>query len=141
MNTSTKTTGSNRKASEQIVNWAGVLSAFLLPLLVSADAPAAAPAWKTLQRGVEYAALGDAQSRLHVVRIDPKLAPLQAVMASAVDRKPRTAAAWCRDRKLAVAINLGMYRDDRLTNVGHAHAAGHVNNGHWSEKYKTALAF
>jgi hypothetical protein len=77
---------------------------------------------------------------LHVVRIDPKQAPLLAVMASAGDRKQRTAAAWCRERKLAVAINLGMYRDDKLTNVGHAHAPGHVNNAHWSE-YKSALAF
>jgi len=125
-----------------------VLAAFLLPLLVSAKAPAAGPAWKTLQQGVEYAAIGDAakapgvaDGRIHVVRIDPKQAPLLAVMASAGDRKPRTAAGWCRDRKLAVAINLGMYRDDRLTNVGHAHAPGHVNNAHWSEKYKSALAF
>jgi hypothetical protein len=170
MNTSTKQTRNNRKASGQIVNSAGVLTAFLLPLFVSSTgASAAGPAWKTLQRGVEYATVGD-ESRgepassarrgpsregsgtlpgfpreidepLHVVRIDPKLAPLQAVMASAGDRKPRTAGAWCRERKLAVAINLGMYRDDRLTNVGHAHAASHVNNGHWSEKYKSVLAF
>jgi len=137
-----------RKASAQIVNAparTGLLAALLLPLLASASATAAAPAWKTLQRGVEYAALDagptSADGRIHVVRIDPKQAPLQAVMASAGDRRPRTAAAWCRERKLAVAINLGMYRDDRLTNVGHAHAPGHVNNAHWSEKYKSALAF
>jgi hypothetical protein len=125
-----------------------VLTALLLPLFVTVGPPAAAPAWKTLQRGVEYAAIDDAakaageiDGRMHVVRIDPKTAPLQAVMASAGDRKPRTAAAWCRDRQLAVAINLGMYRDDRLTNVGHAHAPGHVNNARWSGKYKSALAF
>jgi hypothetical protein len=144
MNDSTTKTRNSRKGSRQIVNAA----AFLLPLLVSAGVAAAGPAWKTLQRGVEDATFGDAASaageidgRLHVVRIDPKQAPLQAVMASAVDRKPRTAGAWCRERKLAVAINLGMYRDDRLTNVGHAHAPGHVNNGHWSEKYRSVLAF
>jgi len=138
-----------RKASGQIVKdmaaRAGVLALVLLPLVVPARSSAAAPAWKTLQRGVEYAALDagatPADGRIHVVRIDPKQAPLLAVMASAGDRKPRTAGAWCRERKLAVAINLGMYRDDRLTNVGHAHAPGHVNNPHWSEKYKSALAF
>jgi len=125
-----------------------VLTALLLPLFLTVGSPGATPAWKTLQRGVEYAALGEASKaageidgRMHIVRIDPKTAPLQAVMASAGDRKPRTAADWCRDRKLAVAINLGMYRDDRLTNVGHAHAPGHVNNAHWSEKYKSVLAF
>jgi hypothetical protein len=121
-----------------------MLMAFLLPLLVPAGAPSAAPAWKALQRGVEYAAFDGATAtggRIHVVRIDPKEAQLVAVMASAGDRKPRTAGLWCRERKLAVAINLGMYRDDQLTNVGHAHAPGHVNNRHWSEKYKSALAF
>ena len=75
------------------------------------------------------------------MRLDAKQAPLVAAMASAVDRKPRTAAAWCRERKLAVAINLGMYAEDKLTNVGHAHGPGHVNNAHWSEKYKSVLVF
>jgi len=122
------------------------LTAFLLPLLTVGSAPAAGPAWKTLQRGVEYTAIGDGakaageiDGRLHVVRIDPKQASLTAVMASAGDRKARTAGAWCRERKLAVAINLGMYAQDRLSNVGHAHAPGHVNNAHWSDKYKSAL--
>lgn len=123
-----------------------MLTALLLPLLAASGVPAAGPAWKTIQRGVEYALVDaggktDAAARIHVVRIDPKQAPLTAVMASAVDRKPRTAGAWCREQKLAVAINLGMYRDDRLTNVGHAHAPGHVNNAHWSDKYKSVLAF
>jgi hypothetical protein len=126
-----------------------LLTSVWLPLLAVATTPAVRPAaaigWKTLQRGVEYAVVGagDPPSGpgIHVVRIDPKQAPLTAVMASAGDRKPRTAGAWCRERRLAVAINLGMYRDDRLTNVGHARAAGHVNNARWSQKYKSALAF
>jgi hypothetical protein len=79
--------------------------------------------------------------RIHVVRIDPAHAPLVAAMASAIDRKPRTAGAWCRERGLAVAINLGMYRQDHLTNVGHAHTGGHVNNPGWSKSYKSVLAF
>ena len=122
-----------------------MLTALLLPLLAVSGSPANGPAWRTLQSGVEYGRVelgdGSAGGDIHFVRIDPKKAQLTAVMASAVDRKPRTAGAWCRERKLAVAINLGMYRDDRLTNVGHAHAPGHVNNAHWSEKYKSVLAF
>jgi hypothetical protein len=74
------------------------------------------------------------------VRIDPTRAPLRAVMASAGDGKARTAAAWCRERKLAVAINLGMYREDRRTNVGHAHVPGHVNNARWVATHQSALA-
>jgi Phosphodiester glycosidase len=34
-----------------------------------------------------------------------------------------------------------MYRDDHLTNVGHAHAPGHVNNARWASAYKSALGF
>jgi hypothetical protein len=103
-----------------------------------AGAGSADPAWRALQPGVEYAVVDE----LHVVRIDPAAAPLVAAMASAAaDRRPRTAAEWCRDRHLAVAINLGMYRDDKLTNVGHAHTRAHANNPAWSSDYKSALAF
>jgi hypothetical protein len=111
--------------------------------LSASPAPAAAPyiAWHGLQDGVEYAAIGDAGERLHVVRIDPSRAPLIAVMAKAGDKQPRTAARWCRERGLLAAINLGMYQTDHLSNVGHAHAPGHVNNRHWSSSYKSVLAF
>jgi hypothetical protein len=117
----------------------------LLPLLAAAATPAAGPTWKTVQRGVEYTTVdagpAPADGRIHIVRIDPQQAPLVAVMASAGDGKQRTAGAWCRERKLAVAINLGMYAQDKLSNVGHAHAPGHVNNAHWSDTYKSVLAF
>jgi hypothetical protein len=100
-----------------------------------------------LQPGVDYAVfagkdanLGD-DERIHVVRIDPARAPLVAAMASETDRKARTAGRWCRERGLAAAINLGMYRDDHVTNVGHAHTGRHVNNATWSKSYKSALAF
>jgi hypothetical protein len=111
------------------------------------EADAAEVAWRSLQPGLEYAlfegrAAGlDADESIHVVRIDPARAPIVAAMASAVDRQPRTAGLWCRDRGLAVAINLGMYRQDHLTNVGHAHTDSHVNNAGWSKSYKSALAF
>ncbi len=97
--------------------------------------------WKKLQSGVEYAAIGEAGERLHVVRIEPDRAPLVAVMAKAGDKQPRTTGHWCREHGLVVAINLGMYQTDHLTNVGHAHIPGHVNNGHWASKYQSALAF
>jgi len=97
--------------------------------------------WKTLQPGVEYATVGPAETLMHLVRIDPGKAALQAVMASAGDGRARTAGDWCRERKLAVAINLGMFREDKRTNAGHAHTPGHVNNPRWNAKYNSALAF
>jgi hypothetical protein len=116
-------------------------------LAVPAFAAAPEVAWRSLQSGVEHAVLAGAGAglavgeRLHVVRIDPGRASLVAAMAKAGDKQQRTAAKWCRDRKLAVAINLGMYATDHLTNVGHAHVPGHVNTAHWSSKYKSVLAF
>jgi hypothetical protein len=113
------------------------LAALLLLALPAADHPS----WKPLQPGVEYAAVGPESDRLHLVRIDPTKARLEAIMASAGDGRARTAGDWCRERKLAVAINMGMFRDDKRTNAGHAHAPGHVNNARWNPKYNSALAF
>ena len=41
-------------------------------------------------------------------------------MSGADDGKPRPAGAWCRERQLAVAINMGMYEQDERTNTGYA---------------------
>jgi hypothetical protein len=116
----------------------------LWPLWLALSAPAPSLTWKPLQPGVEYAVAGAVTSagddRLHLVRIDPARAALETVMASAGDGRARTAGEWCRERKLAVAINMGMYRDDKRTNAGHAHMPGHVNNARWGTKYNSALA-
>jgi len=122
--------------SERIACPIGVIA--LLFLLVAAPET---PTWKTLQPGVEYAAVGPEATRLHLVRIDPARAPLEVAMASAGDGRTRTAAEWCRERRLAVAINMGMYRDDKRTNAGHAHTPGHANNPRWNAKYNSVFAF
>jgi len=106
------------------------------------------PVWRDVRPGVEYAVVDPSgptplpiDARIHLVRIDPTRAPLRAVMAGAVDGRPRTAGAWCRDQRLAVAINMGMYRDDHRTNSGYARTPAYVNNPRWTEKFKSALAF
>jgi len=96
-----------------------------------------------LARGVEYAEIHDPAApadTLQVVRVDPAQATLRAVMASARDRRPRTAAAWCEAEHLLAAINLGMYREDHLTNVGYARDGAHVNQPHLTQ-YQSALVF
>ena len=62
-------------------------------------------------------------------------------MAGAGDGRPRTAAEWCRERHLAIAINMGMFQTDRRTNTGYARSPKYLNNRHWAAKYKSALAF
>jgi hypothetical protein len=104
--------------------------------------------WKTLEPGIEYATVAppgptDLQTdpRVHLVRIDPRKRRLEAVMAGGDDGKLRTAGAWCRERHLAVAINLGMYEKDERTNTGYARKDRYMNNGHWGAKYRAALGF
>ena len=104
--------------------------------------------WRSLQPGVEYAIADPHVPRslpidgqIHVVRVDPARAPLQAVMAGATDGRARPAMQWCHEQGLALAINMGMYREDQRTNSGYARAPGYVNNRRWVPKYKTALAF
>ena len=77
--------------------------------------------------------------RIHIVRIDPRKRRLEAVMSGGDDAKLRPAGAWCRERHLAVAINMGMYEQDQRTNTGYARKAAYVNNGHWGAKYRVAL--
>lgn len=120
-----------------------LLGLFLLSLLLPMKG-AAAQEWRSLSKGVEYAELhpdGAPADRFHIVRVDPTHARLRAVMATAGDRRPRTAAAWCAEQHLVAAINLGMFLDDQLSNVGHAEGGGHVNQGRWVKKYQSVLAF
>jgi hypothetical protein len=124
--------------------------AALSRLLLAATEPQAAPhvQWTALEPGIEYAAIEPAgpkelpiDAHLHVVRIDPRKRRLEAVMSGGDDAKTRAAGAWCRERHLAVAINMGMYQQDGRTNTGYARKARYVNNGHWGAKYRAALGF
>jgi hypothetical protein len=116
----------------------------MLVSILAAATLAATPAFKPVQPGVEYAPLPlepGSSSVVHVVRVDPSRARLTARFASAGPSRARTAAAWCEEEGLAVAINLGMYQQDLRSNVGYARANGHVNHGRWVSSYKSALAF
>jgi hypothetical protein len=92
-----------------------------------------------LADGVEYAHFSS--EGMHVVRVDAAKAKLRAVTASGLDRKPRTAGAWCDGEKLVAAINLGMYLEDHLSNVGFAKTGAHLNQKRWHPQYQSVLAF
>jgi len=109
-----------------------------------AHAGAPAPSWRALAAGVDYAAFHDPAAPadvVQVVRVDPTKAALRAVMASAHDRRARTAGTWCDAEHLVAAINLGMYLDDHVTNVGYARAGAHVNQPRTLATYQSALVF
>jgi len=119
----------------------------LIFALAIGNAGASAPtiSWRVLQPGVEYTSIvagkmasGEA-GRLYVVRIDPGRARVTAALASEEHGKRRTAAEWCRDSKLAVAINMGMFQNDGQSNVGYLRHGAHNNNARWND-YNSVLA-
>jgi hypothetical protein len=111
----------------------------LFTLVVAVLAP-----WRALAPGVDYAEFHDpvaTADTVRVVRVDPAKATLRAATASSRDRRPRTAGAWCDQEHLVAAINLGMYLEDHLSNVGYARAGAHVNQPRFHPQYQSALVF
>lgn len=128
------------------------LTACLLFIMFLAGGPVPASAddgvqWRRLQAGMDYAefrieaAAGIGDRTLHVVRVDPRKTKPVAILASEGDKKARTAGRWCEEGKLAVAINLGMFDTDRLTNIGYLRHGLHMNSRSWKSKFKSVLAF
>ncbi len=99
-----------------------------------------------LQPGLELGVFGSptksdrGDSKIRVVRVDPKKFELVLTMASAEDETPRTAKAWAEREGLLAAINASMYQQDHRTSTSLMKAPGHTNNGHLS-KDQDLLAF
>ncbi len=90
-------------------------------------------AWKELAPGVELRMLearapspvGD--SRIAVVRVDPKLWRLEIVgQTETGETAGRSARDWAQTHDLAVAINAGMFGEDYTTHVGYMEIKGRV---------------
>jgi hypothetical protein len=113
----------------------------LLLAAMFATTAAAPPAvsWRALQPGVELAQIERGTGMLYVVRIDPSKARLRLALASEKKSASRTAGEWCRQERLAVAINAGMFQTDQRSNVGYMRDGQHLNNGRWND-YRSVLA-
>lgn len=125
------------------------LSLSALSLLSLSQISSAGPTkleWRNLQPGLELATIDLSaqaplgQRRLIAVRVDPRRAQLTLALATARDKRPRSAGDWCKAAGLAVTINAGMFRDDGLSSVGHLVDGAHVNSSRWVDKYQSALA-
>lgn len=123
------------------------LSAPLLSLLLCASAWSAEQlGWDTLETGLEVgifqapvqSPVGD--SRVRVLRIDPRRFELRLVCASDADSTTRSARQWCAKYGLVAAINPSMYQTDYLSSVSLMVAGSHVNNSRVSAD-KSILAF
>jgi hypothetical protein len=115
---------------------------FLLLLATLFATTAASPpavSWRSLQPGVELAQIERGAGVVYVVRIDPAKARFRLGLASETKSGSRTAGDWCRQEKLAVAINAGMFQTDQLSNVGYLRNGQHLNNRRWND-YCSVLA-
>ncbi len=103
--------------------------------------------WRRLSPGVAYRVFpgfGESEvgpRELHAVRITPRLASPVLRMISRDGGEARTAAVWCRDEGLLVAVNAGMYLTDFRTHVGYLRDGRHVNARKWNRKYRSALVW
>ncbi len=106
--------------------------------ITAALAIAASPAvsWTQLEPGLELceldapvrSAIGD--SRVTIVRIDPRRRPLRLLMASELGGGKRTARRWAAEHHLALVVNAGMFeaRGDQSTSHHYLRSGAHTNN-------------
>ncbi len=119
---------------------------FGMLILLWSSAFAQSNAWNQVEEGLfvgEFgasmqSAVGD--SKVTVVRINPRLFSLKLVCASEHGNTRRTAKQWCNSQRLVAAINAGMFLTDGLTNTGFMKNYAHINNKKLNS-YKSVLAF
>ena len=113
-----------------------------------AEYPPKAVQWKTIEKGLYLSELkapkitriGD--SKITILKIDPKYFTFQLVAASEYDSLQRTVKEWCELKGMIAAINAGMYGGkSRISNVGFMKNSNHINNPDFKENYKAIAAF
>ena len=80
-------------------------------------------------------------SRITIVKINPKFYSFKLLCASEHGRTKMTARKWCEKFSLIAAVNAGMYQKDGFTNVGLMKNCSHINNPKLNNIYKAVLAF
>jgi len=80
-------------------------------------------------------------SKITIIRIDPKLYSFKLLCASEHGTMKMTARKWCEKFSLIAAVNAGMYQKDGFTNVGLMKNFSHMNNPKLNNIYKAVLAF
>jgi len=103
--------------------------------------------WRKVDEGLSVAEFdspmkSNAQdSKITIIRIDPKLYSFKLLCASEHGGTKMTARKWCEKFSLIAAVNAGMYQKDGFTNVGLMKNYSHINNPKLNNIYKAVLAF
>lgn len=106
-------------------------------------------AWRKIDEGLffgDFAApiesvAGD--SRILVIRIDPKLYAFRLLSASelSLGSSSMTVKDWANKHKLIASINAGMFQADLKANVGYMKNYAHLNNPKFHKAYSSVFAF
>ena len=121
--------------------------AAVLAFIAAASALSAEQApWRRIDDGLHLVAFDAPQkstagdSKITVLKIDPKNYALKLLSASENGNRTLTAKQWCEQHKLVAAINAGMYQADGVTHVAYLRNFAHVNNPRQT-KDKAFIAF
>ena len=103
--------------------------------------------WRKVDEGLYLGEFGPKEkskiddSKITIVKIDPRLYSFKLLCASEHGGMKMTAKKWCRKHSLISAINAGMYQQDGIRNVGYMKNFSHINNPRLNTAYKSVLAF
>ncbi len=103
--------------------------------------------WKMVDEGLFVREFDSPQklrskdSKITVVRIDPKFYSFKLLCASEHGKLKMTSKKWSQKHNLICAVNAGMYQKDGITNVGYMKNFSHINNPRLANTYKAVLAF
>jgi hypothetical protein len=129
--------------------WSGIIIAaalFALVFVAVALVVAGDGSWRELDEGLalgEFEAPQKAESgnsRITVLRIDPRCYAFQLLSASEHGKERLTVKEWGQQHHLVAAVNAGMYQQDGFTSVGYMKNFGHLNNRRLSRE-NAVLAF
>jgi hypothetical protein len=122
----------------------------LLIILLSPSCGAEQDAtWTRIDEGLHYSdfkvptQLGLGDSKILIVKVDPKIYELRLLSASEVSSGTGqlNVREWTDTYKLIGAINAGMFQADLKSNVGYMKNYAHMNNPRIHRTYRSALAF
>ena len=125
-----------------------LITTFSFFTISHAENPPKKAVWKILEKGLFLSELkapritriGD--SKITILKIDPKYFDFQLVAATEVDSLQRTVKEWCELKGMIAAINAGMYGGiNKISNVGYMKNFNHINNPDFKENYKAIAAF
>jgi phosphodiester glycosidase len=83
----------------------------------------------------------EGDSKITVLRIDPRFHTFRLLSAPELGEPKMTAREWCKKYHLVAAVNAGMYQNDGKTAVGYMQNFDYVNNRRLSRSMKAVLAF